>query len=137
MAYYDARTIPAVEPIRQYVVVRILELNNIFTDLLYYKDMDKFHQPKISAFRSSLISFFNFLRPKIMGYVVDIEKKNSEDAFALAIADDYKTLINEMDKYTIAPSTFGVPEMIEVYKYLLQFTEDYQLTATQMQREGI
>ena len=134
---YDIRAIPAAEQIRQYVVVRLQELNNIFTDLLYYKDMDKFHQPKISAFRSSLISFYNFLRPKIMGYIIDLEKKSSDDDMNKSIAEDYKTLIAIMDGYTKRPSTFEEPEMIEVYKYLLQFTEDYQLTATQMQREGI
>ena len=134
---YDVRAVPAAEQIRQYVVVRLQELNNIFTDLLYYKDMGKFHQPKISAFRSSLISFFNFLRPKIMGYIIDLDKKGETDEFNKAIAADYRVLITLMDGYTVRPSSFGVPEMIDVYKYLLQFTEDYQLTATQMQRDGI
>lgn len=134
---FDVRAVPAAEQIRQYVVMRLQELNNIFTDMLYYKDMNKSHGPKVAAFRSGLISFYIFLRPKIMGYVLNIERNKANDEFARAIAEDYKVLMTEMDKYTVAPSTFDVPTMVEVYKYMLQFTEDYQLTTTTVQREGI
>lgn len=124
----DVRSIPAAELIRQYVVTRLQGLNDIYVDLIYYKEIGKFSQPKIAVFRAELIGFYVFLRPKIIGYISLLRKNENE--VNNAIAKDYIELLRFMDRFVDRPSIFTVAEMIEVYKYIVQFCEDYDLTKT-------
>lgn len=124
----DVRSLPASEQIRQYVVTRLQGLNDIYVDLIYYKEIGRFSQPKIAVFRAELIGFYVFLRPKIIGYIHALRKIENE--VNSAIANDYVQLLKFMDAFVDRPSTFSVAEMIEVYKYLVQFCEDYDLTKT-------
>lgn len=122
----DTRSIPASEQIRQIVVDSIKELNVTFTDLIYYKEINKFSGPKIAIFRAQLIGFYTFLRPKIMGYAQQLIAKDKDNP----LGKDYAELLNYMDNRVNFPSRFNLEEMKEVFQYLMQFCEDYDLTRT-------
>jgi hypothetical protein len=124
----DVRSVPAAEQIRQYVVNRLMGLNDIYVDMIYYKEIGRFSQPKIAVFRAELIGFYTFLRPKVIGYIVQLKKNDNE--VNNAIAKDYIELLRFMDRFADKPSTFSVGDMIEFYKYIIQFCEDYDLTKT-------
>lgn len=134
--YMDVRSVPASEMIRQIVVKRLENLDYLYTDVLYYKDMNRFSWPKIAMFRSQLISFYVSLRPKIEDYTRQIKKAAEEnegiDEFTDAIIEEYRSLTTFMDYICGHPSEFTMFEMNEIYKRLVQFCEDYNLTRTTM-----
>jgi len=74
----------------------------------------------IAAFKSEIMSFYIYLRPKLL----DICKKRDPKV------ETYKNLIRYVDQFIDKPSVLPLGKAITIYVLLNQFCHDYNLTDT-------
>jgi len=105
---------PAHEIIKQYSVEVLVQLNALYGRLQEYMYMRKYPRSTVSQFKSGILSFYGFLRPKMLTF---IEKD-----------DTYKDVIEAMDHYVQNPHSLGLYQSVEAFLVLNQFCEDIGLT---------
>ncbi len=121
MAEYGYVT-PAHEIIKQYSVEVLVQLNAMYARLQEYMYMRKYPRSTVSQFKSGILSFYGFLRPKIVIFAT----KNKE----------YVDVVDVMDSYVMNPHGLGLYQAVEAFLVLNQFCEDIGLTRiTQPQLE--
>jgi hypothetical protein len=94
----------------------------MYSEMIYFKELGKYNPPKISFFKSEIISFYVFIRPKIVSYTKRIRSKSQ--------ISDYEEFLDFMDACVDNPSQMNIYNTIEAFKWLIQFCEDYELTTT-------
>ena len=133
------------EVIKQGVILSLNNIKQIYADLLYYKGINKFSQPKLENFRAEIISLYDItLRSKMVRYINDMDmkyqKENNDEIKEMikgAMAE-YINLIESMDRFSVQPSHFMVGDMINAIKMIAQFCDDYGLTTiSTMQQQSV
>ena len=109
---------PAHELIKQYAVEVLVQLNALYARLQEYMYMRKYPRSTVSQFKSGILSFYGFLRPKILTFCI----KNTE----------YIEVVALMDDYVMNPHSLSLYQSVEAFLLLNQFCEDYGLTRIEM-----
>lgn len=115
-------TVPAYEQIKIYVVTILTKLNEIHAMMQKNMLMGRQDNDLKNRFKADVLNFYIFLRPKIYDYsmsVTDNEIKQTYDSF-----------IKTMNFYVMRPKKFDLSTAMYAYMNILQFCEDYRLTAT-------
>lgn len=113
MAEYGYVT-PAHEIIKQYTVEVLVQLNALYARLQEYMYMRKYPRSTVSQFKAGILSFYGFLRPKIITF----SAKNPE----------YQDVVTLLDSYVTYPSRMRLYQSVEAFLVLNQFCEDIGLT---------
>lgn len=111
-------SMPAYEQIKQYVVQKIIELSEQATQLQTLLYMRKRNKMLASQFKSEVLNFYEFIRPKIINHIA--AKKDSK----------YSSLVKILDYFMEHPLKFTLADAIKTFINLNQFCEDYKLTST-------
>lgn len=114
-------TVPAYEMIKIYVVQTLTKLNEEHAMLQKYMLMGRKDSQLKNQFKADVLNFYIFLRPKI--YDIQHGKNKS-------IATTYSVFTEAMNHFVMRPHQFDLSNSIVAYQTLVQFCEDYRLTAT-------
>ncbi len=114
----EMTSIPAYEAVKYYVVTKLQDLTSLYSDIQRFRHMKKYPRALVAVFKSEVMAFYIFLRPKIL-------LQSMRQGFT-----DYKQIMNYADGFLMKPRTLTLGRAILVYIILNQFCEDFRLTST-------
>jgi len=105
-------SLPAYEQIKTYVVQRLVQLSSEAAALQTLLFVKKRNKMLACTFKSDVLNFYQFLRPKLL------QKK------------EYHGLCQTLDYFLYNPTKFTLSDAFATLTNLNQFCEDYKLTST-------
>lgn len=124
--------LPAYEQLKVYVVSNLFDMTETYSEIQKNFFLKKFPRATVAGFKSQILKFYRFVRPKIKDYVNGGEETSNEGR---NVNKEYYTKFMEvMDGYVDSPKKMKLEEAMAAFDFLLQFCEDSGLTKLTVQR---
>lgn len=119
----DQKTVPPAEKVKIQIIEALEALHQMYAEIEYYKGVNKYPQQMVSRFFAIVKMTYMMLRPKIIEYY-------GRNGLSKDMSQNWKEFVDMMDYYIENSDEFELEMCVEVYKYIVQFAEDYEITKT-------